>query len=217
MEIRVASPSDYIVLRNLWHEEFGDSEEYIDNLYNSLNATGYVLLEDEDIKSSLTVFSVGIYQDKIVNEIYAVCTKPDARYKGFASKLIKSVRDQIASENKIVMVCPAEETLIPFYEKLEFRNHFYISHASMDAEKYISTEIKRNGSAQYNNYREKYLSKIPHIELNHQFTDYIISEDEIKAQQINLSKDAIVQGMIYSKDEIRINVDTYPYFGFPMK
>lgn len=192
MEIRIANSDDYLKLRELWQDVFGDDAAYIDNLYVSLDATGYVLVEEESVRSCLTVFDVGTYEGKLVSEIYAVCTDAESRGKGFASKLVEHARDRIVDDGKVAMICPADKELIRFYEKLRFEPFFYVSEKANDE----------------NN---------PHIELNERFSLFVEQEGEIESADSFVGSEVIVEGMINSDADIRWSKDSYPYFGFPMK
>lgn len=217
METRIANSKDYEKLKRIWHTAFKDSTQYIDNLYKMLNATGYVLASGEDVKSCLTIFDVGTYHDKTVCEIYAVCTESSSQKLGYASTLVEYARNEIVGSGKIALTCPANKDLVSFYEKLGFEKHFYVSHDSVDAERQIAKIIEKNGISQYNNYREKILSKIPHIKLNANFIDFIIIMKEIESQTPILNGDVIVQGMINNDAGIKKYENEYPYFGFPIK
>lgn len=200
MEIRIASENDYLKLRELWQEVFGDDKDFVHNLYGALSATGYVLVDDsEDVKSCLTVFDVGTYQGKIVSEIYAVCTEADSRGKGYASRLIEFAKKKIVQVGKIAMICPTEESLVPFYEKLGFEPHFYIGNESQDVK-----------------YSENVLGKVPHISLNYSFMKFILEDDPDEFLKVSLGGD-IIQGMINADSGIKRKGFEYPYFGFPMK
>ena len=200
MEIRIANEKDYEKLRDLWQETFGDNKKFVDNLYEALSATGYVLLDDdEEVKSCLTVFDVGSYQGKVISEIYAVCTDADVRGKGYASRLVEFAKRKIVQAGKIALICPAKESLIPFYEKLGFEPHFFVGNESM--------EIK---------YSENVLGKVPHISLNYNFMKFILEDDPDELMKVNLGGD-IIQGMINADSGIKRKGCEYPYFGFPMK
>lgn len=194
MEIRIANENDYTKLRDLWQEVFGDSSEYIDNLYDSLDATGYVLLEEGKVVSCLTVFDVGTFEGKPISEIYAVCTKNSARENGYASKLVAFVRDEIKEDGKVAMICPASEMLIEFYSKLDFEPYFYVCKKSK------ALDISR-------------------IELNDAFNNFVLSEGEIEsAEALDLSDtEIVIEGMINKDSSLSNPGGKYPYFGFPMK
>ena len=200
MKIRIVNENDYTKLRGLWQEVFGDSTEFIDSLYEKLSATGYVLVDDEeDVKSCLTVFDVGTYHGKVVSEIYAVCTGADAREKGYASRLVEFAKRKIVQDGKIALICPAEESLVSFYEKLGFEPHFFVGNEPEN--------IK---------YSENVLGKVPHISLNYNFMKFILEDDPDELMKVNLGGD-IIQGMINADSGIKRKGCEYPYFGFPMK
>lgn len=194
MEIRKANPHDYIELRKLWEDSFGDSPVYIDNLYESLDATGYVLYNEKEVVSCLTVFDVGTFEGKSISEIYAVCTKNSARENGYASELVAFVRDEIKEAGKVAMICPASERLIEFYSKLDFEPYFYVCKKSK------ALDISR-------------------IELNDAFNNFVLSEGEIEsAEALDLSDtEIVIEGMINKDSSLSNPEGKYPYFGFPMK
>lgn len=199
MEIRVANENDYAKLSELWQMVFGDDSKFIDDLYSSLSATGYVLDDGKEIKSCLTVFDVGTYKGKVVSEIYAICTELGARGVGYASRLIDFAKKKIVQAGKIALICPAEESLVPFYEKMGFEPHFFVGNEAKEI-----------------NYSESILENIPHISLNYNFLKFILKDDPDELHKLSLGGDKI-QGMINSDSGIIRKGCEYPYFGFPMK
>lgn len=217
MEIRIANKKDYSKLRNLWQVVFGDDAKFVDDLYESLSATGYVLYNEKNLASCLTVFDVGTYEGKTITEIYAVCTAADMRGKGYASNLVECAKNEIAKSGKVAMICPARENLIPFYEKLNFIPYFFIGKEQLDFEKKIY-EIAENCSIkEYCKAREEQLKNIPHIEVNLPFLDFAIREAGCNTEYICLSDDFVIQGMVNRDSGLSKTKDSYPYFGFPMK
>lgn len=217
MELRKANSKDYVELRNLWQEVFRDSAEYIDYLYESLDAIGYVLLNKGNVVSCLTIFDVGDYEGKTITEIYAVCTKAYDRGKGYASKLIEHAKSEIEKSGKIAMICPASEELIAFYQKLNFAPQFYTSMDFSDFEKNAWEATKYKTPQEYSEIREDRLSKIPHIKINLSFLEFVVNEKEYESLNIKFKDAYAVQGMINKDSGLLKRENEYPYFGFPMK
>ena len=173
MYTRCANKFEYNELRNLWYQAFGDGADYIDQLYGILKAEGFILVDENQIKSCLTIFDVGTFDDKIVTECYAICTEINERGKGYASKLTEDVRDELLDLGRLPLICPASESLISFYEGLQFDKFFYVNETAEKVCDDVILSIKKINPHKYNEYREVFLSGIPHIKLYDNFLEFI--------------------------------------------
>lgn len=185
MEIRIANKSDYLKLRELWNIVFGDSPDFIDMLYKELDATGYVACEDDTVVSSLTFFEVGEYESRKVKMSYAICTHPNYRGKGYASKLISFVYENEIRDDELSLICPAEKSLIKFYSKTNYQPFFYAKEESLKATEKINISIQSISPKEYIKYRKKFLKDIPHIKLNQNFLEFI-EKDSLNSNSLIL-------------------------------
>ena len=196
--------SEYRELRKLWCDVFGDDSEYVDSVYDSLDAYGWVALSDDRAVSALTVFEIGCLDGRTVSCIYAVCTHPDYRSRGYARELIRTAVAAIEAEGKLAIVSPASESLVKYYANLEFCNNSYACGKSVclyaedgeienvnyepeitsDEEESIpEIELKLQAvdAATYGEYREQFLFEYNHIRLHNKFLEFI-KEDSYAGQ-----------------------------------
>ncbi|MDO4975431.1 MAG: GNAT family N-acetyltransferase, partial [Alphaproteobacteria bacterium] len=185
MEIRIANKSDYPKLRELWNLVFGDSPDFVDMLYERLDATGYIVCEDDTVVSGLTFFEVGEYEGRKVKMSYAICTHPNYRGKGYVSKLISFVYENEISDDELSLICPAEKSLIKFYSKTNYQPFFYAKEESSKATEKINISIQSISPKEYMDYREQFLKDIPHIKLNQNFLEFI-EKDSLNSNSLIL-------------------------------
>ena len=198
----------YEGLRALWCEVFKDEAEFADGMYEAFGAnpnegkfisgqiSGYVVLnEDEKVVSALTCFLSGSYDDKPIWTSYAICTDPDYRGAGLAGRLVEHVRDIVLGAGGISLISPAEPSLEKFYGAHGYEPHFYVDESVVfsdddddfefdeedaEFEKFNPTfEMRPLDAAAYNNYRESFLSGVPHVVLSDAFMNLIHSESTL--------------------------------------
>lgn len=183
MHIHEADEREYIKLRELWCEVFGDSPAFVDMFYDTLDAKAYVLTEDDDVKSCLTLFKAGSYMGKAVMVSYAICTAPAARGKGYASALVSHIRELVLDEGKLSLICPANEGLVSFYKRLGYKPHFYADSFEAEIDEDISVSVETINTEEYKGYREAFLADIPHIAINKKVLD-LCKEDSVNSHGI---------------------------------
>jgi len=59
--------------------------------------------------------------------LYSVCTHPDYRHQGIASKIMKQVESDCRMRGREGIILTCKENLIPFYEKLGYQKEFLSS------------------------------------------------------------------------------------------
>lgn len=184
MKIRKIAKQDtkeYEALRDIWVKVFGDTPSDVDSLYDGLSATGYILEEDGVIKSCLTVYEAGTFNNEKMQVIYAVSTLPESRGKGYASKLVQYAKQDIESQGFTAITCPASQELVRFYSKLGFYPNFMAMERSVvPDEETIMVNVQPINHRQYGKYRESFLKDNSHIvatdELLKQVKKYSINE-----------------------------------------
>lgn len=154
---------DYEKLRGLWTNEFGDSPNDVDLLYNNLSATGYLLEDNGQAVSCLTTFNAGSYQGCPVQVVYAVCTDSACRGQGYASELLKCALEEIKQEGSIALTFPAEASLEQFYKKVGFEHCHYEPRNTIVADSDLDITVQAIDVETYSKYRENFLAEIPHL------------------------------------------------------
>lgn len=170
MDIRKISINDkneYEKLRDLWVQVFEDKPSEVDDLYSNLNASGYILIDNDNLVSCLTTYQAGSFNSKPVQMIYAVCTAPSSRGQGYASQLLKHVLTELETAGNIVITCPAESSLVDYYSKLGFKPSFTASNLQVsitpEVQDVPSVIVRSINYKQYGKYRESFLKDSPHI------------------------------------------------------
>lgn len=167
MDIHVANNKEFEELLEICSSVFSDSKEFIKNFYKTLNCTPYVLVDNAEVQSCLTLFETGKYMGKIVMTSYAICTKPDSRDKGYAGELVKYVRDKVIESGKLSLISPASKSLVGFYEKLGYSPHFYADENTIDANPDLpQAKMEQISVEEYNKRRNELLQGINHVEIN---------------------------------------------------
>ena len=205
MEIKKVSEKEYLQLRNLWCKVFDDEADYVDAVYDKLDAVGYVVVEDDKVISCLTLFEVGEFDGKTVDVSYAICTEPNMRGNSYASKLVEYVREEITRNGKLSLICPAEKSLVRFYQRLQYVPMFYAD--------------KSDNVIAYAELQEGILKDVPHIIMNSKFIEFVKNEidADCRTSYVPTNSGGLVLGMI-AGDYTASKKDYYlPYFGFPLE
>lgn len=113
-------------IKKIWQTCFGDEEDYISFYLDHRMQEDNMLVIYEDGKAvSMASFLPaqylyqGIYHD--VRYVYAVATLPEYRGRGLAKKVLEFAQTWYEEP---LLLAPAEESLIAYYEKLGFRKAF---------------------------------------------------------------------------------------------
>lgn len=179
MDIHVANSEEFDELLEICTSVFSDSKEFIKNFYKTLNCTPYVLVDNDQVQSCLTLFETGKYMGKTVMTSYAICTKPDSRNKGYAGQLVKYVRDKVIESGKLSLISPASKSLVSFYEKLGYSPYFYADENTIDANPDLpQVKMEKISVEEYNKRRNELLQGINHIEINNDVLKQISAQKD---------------------------------------
>ncbi|MBE6803099.1 MAG: GNAT family N-acetyltransferase [Ruminococcaceae bacterium] len=112
--------SEYLGVYNLLNDSEGEFSGWYSNFSKKINsgvACGVYKVYDDSIVSTVT--ATAIYDKTAI--ISGVFTNPLYRGKGYASRCVKAVINQLCKKNveKVYLWC--EEDKIPFYKKLGFK------------------------------------------------------------------------------------------------
>lgn len=173
MDIHVANEREYVELRELWCQTFGDEPEFVDRLYDLLNAIGYVVVDDDHVRSCLTLFEAGTHDGKPVWVSYAICTEERYQGNGFASNLIEYVRNTVINRGGLSLICPAELSLVSFYEKNKYNAYYYVRRCSVRKFDDVSVETSPLSMAEYNAWREEFLEDVPHVTIKESLLQFV--------------------------------------------
>ncbi len=113
-------------LRALWHDAFGDSDEYIDGFFAAFDADSvlHTLSCDGKLLSMLYALPYELHTEGRclkVAYLYAVATVPAARGRGYMSRLFSLVHENLRGKGyAAAFLLPAEEWLWNYYKGLGY-------------------------------------------------------------------------------------------------
>lgn len=173
LTVRPSVPEDVPAQRELWKLAFGDSDEYIDNFYNTYyRPERVVVLEEDGIVRSMTAwfdttFVVPGRGEYRAAYLYAVATHPNCRGRGLAGRLLAGADGYFHSLGiPAVTTVPAEPSLHNFFGSNGFRECFRILGGSLRREEIPlppSNLLRPALTEEYGRVREELLKDIPHI------------------------------------------------------
>lgn len=128
--IEFANDSTAPVVRQMWKECFGDSEEFLDILckYKYKNENTLIYFYEGKAVASLQMlpYTIRFYRELIPFAYLAgLCTLPQYRKKGFMAQLIYKAHAILIERNiPLSILIPAEDWLYGFYEKYGYEQVF---------------------------------------------------------------------------------------------
>lgn len=138
--IRLSCKRDIPRLKEIWKLCFGDSDEFIDFYYaNEYNPDQtLVLLDSGEVAAMLTMlpvwlrFSGGARYNSSM--LYAIATHPKHQKKGYSTALMEYAKEYLQERGaEALVLVPAQESLIEFYQKRGYQSVFFTREAAFDA------------------------------------------------------------------------------------
>jgi len=132
--IRPSRIGDEAGLKSLWQAAFGDPRDVIDAFFSALYQPGMAIVWEEDgvIASAIYLLDAGLtpLPDGAMlhtSYAYALGTLPDYRGRGIGSAITRTVIARSAALGfDLNVICPAEESLFPYYTRLGYTHAFSI-------------------------------------------------------------------------------------------
>ncbi len=129
MEIRFATKEMIPQIKEIWHRGFGDEEDYMEFYFTHRFTEENMLVCMEDKKpvamtTFLKAYLVTGEGEIPVHYAYAVATLPEYRDRGYAKMLLEKGKQHFLTP---IVLEPASESLIYYYEKLGFRMAFCVA------------------------------------------------------------------------------------------
>ncbi len=166
-------------LARLWKICFGDTDDYIAHYFSACYRPerAMVLEDGGQLRSMLLTFPnilvTGEGQEIPTCYIYAFCTAPEARSRGYGRRLLAWTEEQAARQGcQLAVMVPSEASLFDFYETLGYRTTFfhreqvYTSTGATDC-----APVPCDGAA-YAARREALLAGHPHMAYPPEVLDY---------------------------------------------
>lgn len=140
--IRFADETMRDDIKKLWHDCFGDSNEYVDFFLNHYNISQHMLvfIDGEKPVAMLSLLPMSVVtRDGMAlgaRYIYAVATDPRYRGRGISTKLLEYTHDYLKKCGvRLSVLVPAKGGLFNFYHKRGFESEFFIGNAVVPAER----------------------------------------------------------------------------------
>lgn len=138
--IRFADETMREDIKALWHDCFGDSNEYVEFFLSHYNISQQMMVFIDGDKPvsmlSLLPMSVVTKEGMTIHGryIYAVATDPRYRGRGLSTKLLEAAHEYLKNNRvRLSVLVPEKGTLYNFYHKRGFVSEFFIGNANIPA------------------------------------------------------------------------------------
>ncbi|HZK21908.1 MAG TPA: GNAT family N-acetyltransferase [Oscillospiraceae bacterium] len=117
-------------LKTLWHETFGDSEQYLNAFFESVykGENTLVYIKDKRVVSALYIIPYTmLYKGREIKVayLYALATNPAYRGRGIMGELIERSFEICKSRGySLITLIPSEHSLFGYYERFGFKAIF---------------------------------------------------------------------------------------------
>lgn len=231
--IRFADYTMIEQLKKIWKECFHDEDYYINFFFNEYfnEKTTLVYLCDGKPVSMLTLMPAKLHEktgERNVYYVYAVATLPEARGKGYSSKLLNYI-NEITEDSTFLQ--PATKDLENFYErngyseaivrkisnltseqlKLEEKQmKLKVATISSKQREFKIRELSERESTLYKKIRDKNLSDVGYIEWDESVLAYAMKENDYTGGKTLLVDDSYVVMVREYEGVLHIREHTMP-------
>lgn len=153
---RVPHPEEQPILRQLWKDAFGDSEEYLDVFFRTAFSPERCRVLDLDTIAAAAYWLNCETRNLRLAYVYAVAVQNDRQNQGLGSALMKELHRHLESFGYDgILLVPGSEGLRKYYGKLGYQTISYQNRFTAAAEGYV--EMKRLDTQTYAALRRNYL------------------------------------------------------------
>jgi len=192
------------LLKALWKEAFGDSEEFIEGFFSSAFGFDRCLcaVENKEVMGMLYWFDCS-YNDKQIAYIYSVATSKAHRGKKICHKLMDYTHNYLKDKGYSgTILVPGSEELFGFYESMGYKTSCYVREFSYSAGEEV--KVYRINKDEYAQLRRKLLPESGIIQENENI-DFLDTQAEFyKGDGFLLAadkEDDILSGVEFLGDE----------------
>ncbi len=149
---------DISILKNLWHEAFGDSYGFIDKFFKtSFNEKRATVLKIEDKVASGLYWFDCTFGNETVAYIYAVATFKEFQKQGLCNKMMEETHRHL-KECGYAGAClvPSNEKLFEFYSKMGYKKCIYHTEVTILPQK-SDVDLSKISAEEYINLRTPFL------------------------------------------------------------
>lgn len=158
MKINNPSKEQIPLLRALWKEAFGDTDEFLDLFFTTAFSTDRTICIEEDgkILSALYIFDC-LFEGKKIAYIYAVATSKSARGRGLCRKLMSYTHTYLKDKEYAgAILVPSDKGLFEMYEKMGYKTCCFTDEAEVLAEN-NTIKLKEISKEEFAKLRREYL------------------------------------------------------------
>lgn len=182
-EIELLTDADTERYFKLWEHCFGDSLDTVEEFHKCFgdDLRCLVLKSGNEIMAELSLFQMGkltgytALEGRGVLVSYAICTDARSRNKGLGSEITEYARTLALNEGFVSALSPADNSLIEFYENLQYKSFFREEVFQVEAseKKSLSADMIKISADDYDKKREKLLAERLHIKLSDRTLRYV--------------------------------------------
>ena len=219
IKISYADNSHIAELKEIWHECFGDSFDYInfffENRFESVKTV--IALYGGKTVGAAYLMPVEAYEYGVLKNGwygYAIGILKDFRKNGIYKMMHKKIMKDIAEKNEFYILCPANEKLCEFYSSIGFKDFSYLSTIELKKCKTDFKVLEREiTTKRYAKLRNKYFKNDGMIFWNEEAIEYAIKENTFCG---GFTKEIIINEKSFSimarpfEDTIKIIESTVP-------
>lgn len=124
-------------LKKIWSVCFGDDPAYIDFFFQNLGDRECLIYKQGNEIAAMLFLLQCTLQGYTGRYIFAACTMPGFREKGYMGRLLKYAQEFYQNTCDFLCLVPAQPSLFDYYSKFGFKTYFY----------HTILELKHNSSA----------------------------------------------------------------------
>ncbi|MBQ8393707.1 MAG: GNAT family N-acetyltransferase [Clostridia bacterium] len=160
MKFEMSSSKRIPELKTLWKEAFNDTDEYIDNFFETAYSDKRCMIasENDEVCGVIYWFDCNFFSYRIAY-FYAIATKKSYRGMGVCTRLMDNAHSFLSSNGyDAVILVPGERSLFDFYRNMGYTVGSYIDEISVEA-KDGPLDIREIDGYEYSELRKTYLPK----------------------------------------------------------
>ena len=151
MEIRFATKEMIPKIKKIWSQCFGDEEDYMEFyfMHRFTEENMLVCIENEKLVAMTTFLKAYLVTGEgeiPVHYAYAVATLPECQGRGYAKMLLEEGKQHFHTP---IVLEPASESLIHYYEKLGFRMAFGVAERIILPDEIAEAKGEEKGKQEY--------------------------------------------------------------------
>ena len=131
-KLRISRDGDEASLKRLWKIAFGDDDSYIEAFFNNCYRPGSAIVAEIGTAAASAIYvldagSLNTPEPLPCSYSYALATLPEYSGLGLGEKVTRAaIAHSFQMGYKCNIICPADESLFPYYEKMGYKRFFKV-------------------------------------------------------------------------------------------